>query len=278
MKKRILVVGCGRIGFSVANKLAEKGHEVTGLRRQIQSGADTVQHAQADLTCPETLVDLPSCFDLVLVVVTPSDYSEAGYRSIYVDGVGNLLAHFTRHAAAPRVIYVSSTRVYGQRQGEWVDENSVTVPADEKGRILLAAEQQVLGFGKQQNTIVRFSGIYDSNARFMQRLAEQGSPVQFEPPLYTNRIHREDCVGALVFLAEKALSDEVLAAHYLVTDNEPAPKWRVVSWLAEKTGLPGPAKETAGAEAVQGKRCCNKAIRAAGYCFKYPSYRQGYAD
>jgi nucleoside-diphosphate-sugar epimerase len=280
MTKRILIAGCGKLGSTVAVELASLGHQVTGLRRSVQMTKQDVNYLQADLTCPESLAKLPTEFDLVLMIVTPSDYSEAGYRAIYVEGVGNLLSHFAGRDSFPHVIYVSSTRVYGQQRGERIDEGSETIPADAQGRILLEAEQQVLAFGEANatkiNTVVRFSGIYGAGSQFMQRIASQGKPAQFAPPCFTNRVHREDCVGSLVFLAEKALSGEALESHYLVSDNDPAPKWEVVNWVAEQTGLPSPEKEICDASAGQGKRCSNQRIREAGYSFKYPSYREGY--
>jgi len=253
------------------------GYHVSGLKRSAQPSAQGIEYLQADLTQPESLAELSTNFDLVLVILTPSDYSEAGYRAIYVDGVGHLLTHFASHNAKAKIIYVSSTRVYGQQQGEWIDENSTTEPADERGRILLEAEHQVFGFSKL-NTVVRFSGIYGADSQFMQKLAAQAKPVQFYPRCFTNRVHREDCIGSLVFLAEKALSGEALASHYLVTDDEPAPKWEVVNWLAEQAGLSSPEKEMYDANAGQGKRCSNRRIHEAGFSFKYSSYREGYGE
>jgi len=277
MTKRILIAGCGKIGSAVAAELVCLGYHVNGLKRTTQPAAHGIKYLQGDLTQPQSLAGLPTDFDLVLVIVTPSDYSEAGYRAIYVEGVGHLLAHFARDNAKVKIIYVSSTRVYGQQQGEWVDENSVTEPADARGCILLEAEQQVLAFGKS-NTVARFSGIYGPDSQFMQRLAVQDSPVQFDPPCFTNRVHREDCVASLVFLADKALTGEALSSHYLVTDDEPAPKWEVVNWLAERAGLASPEKEMCDASMGQGKRCSNQRIREAGYSFKYRNYREGYGE
>lgn len=280
MTKRILIAGCGQLGTAIGSALVSQGHQVAGLRRSSVPTDDSgICYLPADLTRPETLQNLPVDFDLVLIIVTPSERSEAGYHAIYLEGVGHLLTHFTAFNVTPPVIYVSSTRVYGQQHGEWVDENSVTEPADAYGRILLEAEQQVLAFGsknKTSNTIVRFSGIYDRDAQFMQKQAAQGKPVQYSPPSFTNRVHRDDCIGSLLFLAQKALTGECLASHYLVSDNDPAPKWNVIAWLAEQAGLAEPAKDSGDTTVGQGKRCDNRRIREAGYVFKYPGYRDGY--
>jgi len=288
MTRRILIAGCGDIGTAVGAALANQGHHVVGLRRSaVPAEANGICYFQADLTRPGTLPNLPVNFDLVLVIVTPSERSEAGYKAIYLQGVGHLLEHFASQGARPPVIYVSSTRVYGQHQGEWVNENSITEPADGYGRILLEAEQQVLAFSGQNdagtgatNTIVRFSGIYGRGLQFMQKLAVQGKPIQYSPPSFTNRVHRDDCVSVLIFLVHKALAGESLASHYLVSDDDPAPKWDVVAWFADQAGMPQPAQqvltETLAEKTGQGKRCSNQRIREAGYDFLYPSYRDGY--
>jgi len=276
MTKHILIAGCGKLGAAVGEQLVQAGHRVTGLRRSDVIDTQGIDYLQADLSEPGTLRVVPTDIDLLIIIVTPSDYSDAGYRAIYLEAVANLLMYFSGQGILPPVIYVSSTRVYGQSQGEWVDEESEIRPADEKGRILLEAEQQVLACGGAKNTVVRFSGIYDAGSQFMQRLVKQGNPIQFDPPVFTNRVHREDCVRALVFLVQKQLADEVLETHYLVSDDEPAAKWDVINWLAQSMGLPSPEKAICEAEAGQGKRCRNKRIRNAGFSFKYPTYREGY--
>lgn len=278
MTKRILIAGCGDIGTAVGAALCADGHQVVGLRRACMAADETgIAYLQADLTRPETLRGLDTRFDQVLVIVTPNDRSAAGYEEIYLNGVGHLLQHFSAHNAKVPVMYVSSTRVYGQRQGEWVDEDSETQPVDDCGRILLAAEQQVLAHN-ERNSIVRFSGIYGRAAQYLLKLAQQGQPVQHTPPSYTNRVHRADCVGVLTFLVQKQLAGVPLASHYLVSDDEPAPQWEVVAWLANRLGLAEPPRQLLSTKVGQGKRCLNRRIRAAGYCFKYKSYRQGYAD
>ena len=277
MTKKILVAGCGKIGFNVAKKLAGSGHEVTALCRTPKATDVDFNYFPADLEKPEQLKPLPVNFDVVLIIVSPSDYSDEGYRAIYVDAVANLLEHFQQHNASPSLIYVSSTRVYGQHKGEWVDEQTKPVPLDSKGCILLEAEKQVQAFGAGENCVVRFSGIYDAQARFLLRALEQGKPIQRQPPAYTNRVHREDCIGVLVFLTEALLSGEKFDSLYLVSDHEPAPKWEVLSWLATLKGLPAPQPEHLSENANQGKRCSNQRIIDRGYRFSYPSYRDGYA-
>lgn len=275
--KRILIAGCGDIGLAVGTALVKQGYHVTGLRRSLVCDESGIDYVQADLTIPETLQSLPTGYDLVLAIVTPSERSLAGYQAIYVDGVGNLLQHLVSHGAKPPVIYISSTRVYGQTRGEWVNEDSETVPSDEFGRILLAAERQVLDL-YEGNSVVRFSGIYGRGEPHMLRMLQSKQPVQNEPPMFTNRVHKDDCVGALLFLMKKRLEGEDLDPYYLVSDDDPASKWDVLCWLASQKGLPRPTPEVSTVDAGQGKRCSNERICSVGYSFKYSSFREGYSD
>jgi nucleoside-diphosphate-sugar epimerase len=278
MTKRILIAGCGDLGAAVGAALAKAGHQVTGLRRShVDDASAGIACLAVDLTRPETLSALKEKFDLVLVIVTPSDRSAAGYRAIYLEGVGNLTSHLGGQGDIPPIIYVSSTRVYGQDSGEWVDEASETTPQDECGRILLAAEQQVLTCS-DRNTVVRFSGIYGRGEGYLLKQLKSRQPIQHRPAFYTNRIHRDDCVGALLFLAGKRLAGETLASCYLVSDDEPAPKWDVLSWLAGHKGLEPPPRQILDDSAPQGKRCSNRLIKKAGYRFNYSSFREGYAS
>lgn len=274
--KRILIVGCGNIGLAVGAALVQHGCHVTGLRRNLVCDESGIDYVQGDLTIPETLDTLSTGYDLVLVIVTPSKRSLAGYQSVYVNGVGNLLQRFVSQRAKPPVIYISSTRVYGQNKGEWVNEASETIPADEYGRILLAAERQVLG-QYAGNSIVRFSGIYGRGKSHMLNLLQSKQPIRKEPPIFTNRVHKDDCVGALLFLIKKRLEGEALASHYLVSDDEPASKWDMLCWLASQQGLSEPTPDVSTVGAGQGKRCSNQRISSAGYSFKFSSFREGYS-
>ena len=90
--KRILIAGCGDIGTTVGTAMVAQGHHVTGLRRkQMTADATGICYFQADLTQPQDLVDLPTDYDLLLIIVTPSERSLAGYRTIYLEAVANPL-------------------------------------------------------------------------------------------------------------------------------------------------------------------------------------------
>jgi len=159
--------------------------------------------------------------------------------------------------------------------GEWVDEDSLTEPSRVNGQLQLLSEQRILAENKN-NLVVRFAGIYGPGRKRMLNMARQGGPIQFKPPYYTNRIHKEDCVGVLAFLFEKRLDGTKLHSHYLACDDEPVPMWEVVSWLTKKLKCKLPEIKQADKDANQNKRCCNKRLKELGYHFQYPTYREGY--
>jgi hypothetical protein len=94
------------------------------------------------------------------------------------------------------------------------------------------------------------------------------------PSRYINLIHREDCAGALmhVLLLERPES------LYLAVDSQPAERSEVVRWIAKEAKLPDPLVQPRAASAATGagKRCRNSLLLRSGYCFEYPTYREGF--
>ncbi len=272
----ILIVGCGDIGMRLALRLIEKGHDVTGLRRRsVEKPHPAMKMVIADITRTEDLEALDDHFDQVFFAVAPDSRDERQYRAIYETGLKHLLSHFSKKNQTPHLVFVSSTRVYGESQGGWVDEETPLQPKDIIGKLLRLGEEQVL-VHRPDNIIVRFSGIYGPGRQRLLRLAKEGAPVQRHPPYYTNRIHQDDCAGVLVFLLEARLSGKTLKSCYLASDDAPASMFDVMSWLAGALGYDPPPEQALDAEAVQNKRCRNDLIKSLGYVFQYPSYREGY--
>jgi nucleoside-diphosphate-sugar epimerase len=272
---RILVIGCGDVGYKVAQTLSAQGNLVTGLKRQVPLPLAVFPIMTADIRQASTLSALPTDFDLVLFIVSSGSRQAEAYQALYDAGLKNVLAHFSKAGQTPRWMMVSSTSVYGQNRGEWVDEDSETRPTSDGARWLVAAEERIWE-ANEANCVVRFSGIYGPGRDWLLRRLIQGEPIQREPPLYTNRIHYEDCVAVLLFLVEKLLAGESLHRCYLASDNDPAPLWDVMNWIAEQYGYPKPDVLTKGLEAEQNKRCNNARLRALGYRFLFSGYRDGY--
>ena len=272
--KTVLLAGCGDIGLHLGTRLKAQGYKVTGLKRSPLADAP-FDMLYADLLKPDTLTALAPRYDFVVYTATPGSMTPEAYEDAYVNGLANLMA--ATAAPAYHCFLVSSTGVYGQCAGEWVDETSVTEPTRFSGKILLQSEQQV-----QQtwpgSVVVRFAGIYGPGRLRLIRKVESGEPLVTEPPRYTNRIFREDCVNLLAFLMDKSQQGEPLDSVYLGCDDAPGADVEVLDFIADRMGvehLPRKADENSG-ETSQNKRCSNARIRALGYEFLYPTYREGY--
>lgn len=267
---KILIMGCGAIGTQLANELSAQGHAVTGLKRQPPVTADNINYIAADITSAADIASIGADFDYVFFILSADGRTEQSYRAIYETGLRNALSKFSR----PSWFFVSSTSVYGQEHGEWVDEDSLAQPDSITGRLIRQAESQVMALNTQ-NVVVRFSGIYGPGREHLLKMARQAPPIQKQPPYFTNRIHQRDCVGVLAFLLAQRLAGKALQQCYLASDDDPAPLWEVVSWLAEHMQCPPPV-ETAGS--ARNKRCNNQRLKTLGYRFYYPSYQDGYRD
>ena len=273
---KILIVGCGAIGMGLAEKLVNQGHVVTGLKRNPESKIDrTFSFYRGDITKASDLRNLNTDFDTMVFMVAPEARNEPSYRAVYEQGIHNLLQHFAVHGAKPVCLLVSSTSVYAQHQGEWIDENSPAQPVNITSKILRKAELNILA-SDSRNIVIRFSGIYGPGREYLMNRVRQRAAFQKTPTYFTNRIHQQDCIGVLAFLLTKLSLGAELEPIYLASDDKPASQWQVVTWLAEKMQVQQPAQKLEQANSSMNKRCSNRKIKAAGYEFIYPSYIEGY--
>ncbi|WP_419812673.1 SDR family oxidoreductase [Bacterioplanoides sp.] len=270
---RILVVGAGDIGGHLAQKLVENGHDVWGLRRSDRAIADGVQLIQADVAEPETLIDLPEV-DIVVYSVASPAFSKEGYHTYYYKGLRNII-RAVKPSSPQRIFFVSSSSVYHQMDGEWVDETTEVQPTSFAGKEMLAAEQALLR-DKLPGTVVRLTGVYGPGRNRMIEQAKHGGHCDPEPPVWTNRIHRDDCIGVLHMLIERQLNGDPLDDIYLATDDEPATLFDVLEWMKDRIGDVEDDHDLPEATRRANRRCANKRLKALGYRFRYPNYRKGY--
>ncbi len=234
-----------------------------------------------------SLRSLPSA-DLVLYAVGYDKHAGTGKREVYVQGLENVLRQI-----APRVgrfLYVSSTSVYGQDAGEWVDETSPCLPVTGDGQICLAAEEIVRShfpldtgvpgrqcFSTAGAIVLRFSGIYGPG-RLLRRIESVRSrePILANPEGFLNLIHVDDGARVVTELGERGHP----GATYLVTDNKPIRRRDYYARLAELVGAAPPIFQTDAASASRlNKRCSNARIRAElGDILRFPTFDTGLAD
>ena len=273
----VVIAGCGDVGSRLASQLLAAGWEVHGLRRNVSRLPEGVIGIAGDLfkkDCPDTWPI--GGVDYLVYCAAATDHDEAGYRKAYVEGLQHVLEWLDDYGQQPKhLLFVSSSSVYGQQNGEWVDETSPTQAVGYSGQVMLEAEQVALDSGIPATT-VRLTGIYGPGREWLLSQVRQGYRVAVEPPLYGNRIHVDDAAGLLAFLLLHVEQGGTLDKVYIGVDNAPAPLAEVVDWLREYLGVTEWA-EDASVRRAGSKQCSNARAKALGWTPTYPSYREGYA-
>jgi nucleoside-diphosphate-sugar epimerase len=273
----LLIAGCGDVGTRLGLRLAAAGWTVHGLRRAVEKLPAAILPVAGDLQADACPPNWPTGeLDYLVYCAAATEHDEAGYRAAYVEGLRRVLGWLALHGQIPkRLLFVSSSGVYGQQAGEWVDESSLAQATGFSGRIMLEAEQLAL-HSASAASVVRLTGIYGPGRKWLLGQVQQGYQVASEPPLYGNRIHVDDAAGLLAFLLQADARGVALDDCYIGVDNEPAPLHEVVAWLREQLGVSHWAEQSTVRRAGS-KRCSNARLRALGWAPQYPSYREGYA-
>ncbi len=272
----ILIAGCGYVGTMLGQHLAETGHTVWGLRRTVHGLPKQIRPLQGDLIDPHVFTGFSDNIHVVFYTASPDYSSESAYRVAYIDGLRNLIHFLNKGGQRPHILYTSSTAVYAQQRGEWVDELSPTTPEYFSGKCLLEGEQYLLDSGFPA-TVVRFAGIYGpGRTRLIRKVKEGSATYQHGQPRYANHIHRDDCVGILAHLMGLGESRAI----YIGVDNEPIDRRELLTWLADELKAPAPqpasSQSMSGRETKNNKRCTNAKLVKSGYRFYYPTFRDGY--
>jgi nucleoside-diphosphate-sugar epimerase len=283
---RVLIIGPGYVGMTLAAQLAQSGHEVFALSRTADRAealsAVGVQALVGDITDPASLVALPTAFDWVVNCVSSTHGGVEDYQRVYLAGARNLIRWL---AGSPlrKFVYTSSTGVYGQNDGSLVDETALTEPPTETSRVLVATEREFLAAARENNfpvVILRVAGIYGPGRGwwFKQFLAGEAR-LEGEGRRMLNMIHRDDVAGCAMAALERGRPGEI----YNAVDDEPVTQRDFFVWLAGQVGKPMPPSVPEDPDAprkrgVTHKRITNaKLKRELGYHFKFPTFREGYA-
>ncbi len=270
---KVLIAGCGYVGSKLGLLLRQDGHRVWGLRRDPSTLPGEIEPVTADLLADDLVDRLPPA-DRIVYAASADGRDPAAYRRVYVDGVANLLDALQRADGPPveRWVFVSSTAVYADAGGDWVDEESPTEPENFRGTTVLEGERLVLE-SPLPSTILRLGGIYGpGRTRLLEMVREGRARCPANGPIWSNRIHRDDAARALRHLLE--LSDP--APIYLGVDEEPTPICQVYRELARMLDAPEPTVDPELSRSRSNKRCSSRLLRASAFSFRYPSFREGY--
>ncbi len=284
---RALVLGCGYVGLRLARLLAAGGVRVTGTTRdparfrEIESAG--AEPAVADVLDPASLAPLAAVradvvFDLVRPLRTgPDDYTTEGTR--------NVVAALSARPPAS-VVYVSSTSVYGRREGEVTDETTPIAPASPAGRARADAETLYLDAWRSRGVparVCRVPGIYGPGRTLRGRLESGAYRRVDDESRWISRIHVDDLAAGLAAAWRRGSPGEV----YLLCDDTPVTGNEYAELTASLLGVPLPPavsrddirrdlSASAFERRVSARRCSNRRMREElGVIPVYPSVREG---
>ena len=294
MMQTILMIGLGKIGLPVAKQLAAQGHCVIGVSRSMPTDLAFCSPMTAKLP-PDNdhlyqknlhfvasdaraliiaqLSQWTSQINQICIIVSPDTLSLQGYRDSYYAIAENVVRLGDHLPNLKRVIFISSTGVYGQNAGEVIDINTpVSAPASATSQVILQTEQLLQQHFEDKSVIIRPSGIYgQSRLRLLTmatQLAAQSPNMTSDYPsnTWTNRIMDIDLVSIIVKVTNTGETVPV----YLATDNAPVPLYTVLNYLATAQGL---NLSLPCMEPTTGKRIINNLPTT---WLNYPDWQSGY--
>ena len=232
----LFIIGCGYVGRRVASEYLQRKIPVQGVVRTPESAAQL-----KSLGIDAHILDLDSAEltgpslegSQLFYFAPPPPEGETDTR------VRNLIAAFDRLGHPARIVYLSTTGVYGDCNGEWVDETRLPAPTVPRALRRWDAEQ-AFSLWRQENgqelVILRVAGIYGPGKLPLERL-RKGLPLvrESEAP-YSNRIHADDLVQICIAAMERGLDGE----RYNVSDGHPSTMTNYFIRLADTAGLPCP--------------------------------------
>jgi nucleoside-diphosphate-sugar epimerase len=256
--------------------LQARGEDVTGWVRSEASAAEIRAHGLARIVvgnvaekdCWGGLVDR---FDAVIHCASSGGGDAAVYREVFLQGVRLM----NRQQPQARRLFVSSTSVYGQTGGEWVDEQSVADPSSATSRVLREAEEEAVHAGA---IVVRPAGIYGpGRAALFEKFKRGDAVIEGDGTRWLNQIHQLDLVAALSHLLDVGLPGET----YNAADNEPVTLHDYYAWCSQALHLPMPPYGPVNPQRKRGltnKRVRNDKLRATAWHPRFPTFREGLAD
>lgn len=280
MKK--LVLGCGYLGGRVADAWIGRGEQALAVTRSAERAREFTSRGIDPIVADiGGTIDLSAAseIDTVLFAVGFDRTSGKTIRDVYVNGLRNVLDALPH--SITRFIYISSTGVYSQSNGEWIDEDSPCEPQREGGRACLEAESLLrahpLG---ARSVILRLAGIYGPNRLPKLRDIVAGRPIEAASRDHLNLIHVDDAVRTVLAAEHHTQTPEL----FLVSDGQPVPRGDFYRELARLCGAPEPqfveptGSTTASQRGSSDKRVANQRLRERlAFDLRYPSYREGLA-
>lgn len=272
--RTVLIAGCGYTGTAAAHLFVRSGWSVVGWTRSAASVnallADAITAQAVDISDPDAVARHQFAADVVVHCASSGGGGEETYRAVYLDGVRNLACTFPN----TRLIFVGSTSVYAQDDGEDVTEESIAAPKTATGKILREAEEIALSMS---GIVLRAAGIYGPGRSALLRRLRNGEAALETSDRFVNQIHRDDLARAIVHVAQTdAFSPPRI---FNVVDDAPASRNEILRWLSAKTGKALAAAVGSVPHRRRGnsnKRVRNHRLRALAWRPLFPSYVEGF--
>ena len=275
-----LIVGCGYLGRRIGAILLKRGEAVYATTRTAERGRELkplgIIPLIADVLKPDSFPTFPT-IDRVFYCVGYDRSAGVSFRVLYRDGLQNMLKALKN--LTPRIVYASSTGVYGQDKGEWVDEESPTEPTTESGKACLDAERTLaetcLDSGIEY-AVIRYSGLYGPGRMIRRSALERGEPIAGDPGKFLNLIHIQDAAIAAIAVLDAGTSGRT----YLASDDQPVPRRSYYQMAAALLQAPSPSfVDPQLGNAIReepNKRILNRRIKEElGFKPTYPSIVEG---
>jgi nucleoside-diphosphate-sugar epimerase len=252
--RRRLIIGCGYLGKRVASRWLAAGDTVYATTRSRahadQFEAMGLHPLQGDVTAAADAANglpTPPTVDTVLWAVGFDRTAPASYEDVHVTGLQRLL---DRLPGQPRFIFISSTGVWGDGSGGFVNETTPPTPAREAGRALVAAEARLQAHRHGPGVVLRLAGLYGPDR--LPRLADlqAGKPLPADPASWLNLIHIDDAAAVACDVAELSAPRPL----YVVSDGSPIRRRDWYEGLARITGNPSPAWDPAASQSRGGDK------------------------
>jgi nucleoside-diphosphate-sugar epimerase len=274
MPKSVLIVGCGFVGLPLAREFAVSGWETCAFVASEASMAklhgESFRAYALDIRDEANFRNLAKrTFDVVIHCASSGRGGVADYEAVFWLGTRNLLANLQ----CGRFILTSSTSLYSQTDGSWVDEESPANPLRETGQILRKTEELVLG---ASGAVARLAGLYGPGRCVpLQKLLDGKAIIEGNGERIMNMLHQVDAASTLRFLAETRAT-----GLFNAVDNQPVSELEWFRYVCDRLNQPIPPFGPRDMNRKRGwtsKRVSNGKLRSLGWDPLFPTFREGLA-
>ena len=271
---KVLIIGCGQLGFSIVNNADPDVFKLYGFSRSLRKSPASIEMHQVDILKTEA-IDVIKLInpEIIIYAVSADTQSIDSYQDHYVVGLKKTYEAILELDHFKHLFFVSSTRVYGQKTTKILSELDIAEPSDYGGEALMEAETVARQL-KDKATILRLSGIYGPNRKRMIQLAQSNPGNWPATNNWSNRIHEEDAARFIVFLMKRIMMNESIEPLYLVTDGVPTKQYDVLTWIRNRLQLTTDTIELPILES--GKQLQSLLLNQTGFVLKYPDFTYGY--